>query len=55
MPDAPGELRCQSSGKIQGHGSGLTAFYRIEEAEHKREHYSPTIYEDPVSWIDLHQ
>jgi hypothetical protein len=37
MADVPGELRCQSSGKIQGHGSGLTAFYRIEEVEHRRE------------------
>jgi hypothetical protein len=32
MPDVPGELRCQSSGKIQEHGSGLRAFYRIERS-----------------------
>jgi hypothetical protein len=37
MPDVLGELRRQSIGKLQGHGSGLTAFYRIEEVGHKRE------------------
>jgi hypothetical protein len=37
MPDVAGELRCQSSRKIQGHGSSLIAFYRIEAVEHTRD------------------
>jgi hypothetical protein len=45
MPDAPGELRCQLSGKIQGHGSGLKAFYRIEEVERKRKQLDRTNFE----------
>jgi hypothetical protein len=33
------------SGKIQGHGSGLKAFYRIEEVEHKRRQLDRTNFE----------